>query len=817
MPGRKPSKGAHIMSDLDVETKTLDEEIDSSPRFSGRWSAFHRSVNWPQREGNWVRSMLHALERISLALEKPINRIAKNPHLNPLYHTGAITIWLLIFITITGVYLLMFYQFGFDVSYLAVSNVERSLVGRVIRAAHRYASDLAIIMALLHAWRMFFMDRFRGPRWLAWVTGMAMAVAIWFTGVTGYWMVADIRAQALNQIFVDLIGRLPGGDAIILNHLIPIGPTSGWVLFVTLFFIHIGLPLILILFIWLHIKRLQRGKILPPRYWIWLSLGFTAVAAILIPVGMLPKHNVVQLPGRMDIDVWYLAALPAALHMNPTLFWVLNFLVLSVVTAIPWLLGDWVRPKLDPIVVHEDKCIGCTLCAKDCPYKALTMVERTDGKPHKYVAVVDPKMCVSCGVCIGSCPTDALTLGDQSVEALWLDTVARASQQEKPVKVVFACERHVFQGARPFMMDADHPGALETEDQRVEIVPLTCAAMAHPNLVAQALEAGASEVQIIGCPPEDCANREGNVWEELRLKRERQPKLKRQFAGAPISMDWVPPNDFAQALNAKEHQTEATSYRFTLRSADWAKLLPALALLALFMAITVGMSLAPYTAFGDQDAAIEVQMQHRSGVPVWTPEQKTVDSADLDFTNAADPHLVVKLDGETVVEKRYARDDDGVAYAYEYLPIASGKRHLTVLLIDRSDQTQPQVIFDGELTLQGRQIFPIIIKDAVIAGANPERGKDIFFASSIGSGTGCRLCHSLKPDEVKVGPSLAGIATLAATRVPGMSAEEYIRESILHPDAHIVPGFDNKMPSYISEGLSPQDIDDLVGFLMTLK
>jgi len=68
-----------------------------------------------------------------------------------------------------------------------------------------------------------------------------------------------------------------------------------------------------------------------------------------------------------------------------------------------------------------------------------------------------------------------------------------------------------------------------------------------------------------------------------------------------------------------------------------------------------------------------------------------------------------------------------------------------------------------------------------------------------------------------VGPSLAGIATLAATRVPGMSAEEYIRESILHPDAHIVPGFDNKMPSYISEGLSPQDIDDLVGFLMTLK
>ena len=807
------------MSDLDVEAKNIDAENESSPRFSGRWSAFHRSVDWPKREGNWVRSFLNLLERFSLALEKPVNRIAKNPHLNPLYHTGTITVWLLIFITITGVYLLMFYQFGFDVSYLAVSNVERSLVGRVIRAAHRYASDLAIIMALLHAWRMFFMDRFRGPRWLAWVTGMVMAVAIWFTGVTGYWMVADIRAQALNQVFVDLIGRLPNGDAIILNHLTPLSQSSGWVLFVSLFFIHIGLPLSIILFMWLHIKRLQRGKILPPRYWIWLSLGFTAAAAILIPVGMLPKHNLVQLPGRMDIDLWYLAALPAALHMNPSLFWALNFLVLAALTAIPWLLGNLARPKLEPIVVHDEKCIGCTLCAKDCPYKALSMVERTDGKPHKFVAVVDPKLCVSCGVCIGSCPTDALTLGDQPVEALWLDAVARASQEsEKPVKVVFACERHVFHGAKPFMFDDSHPGALETDHQRVEIVPLTCAAMAHPNLITRALDAGASEVQVIGCPPEDCANREGNLWEELRLKRERQPKLKRQFAGAPISMDWVPPNDFMPALHANAHQTEATSYNFSLRDAAWGKLLPAFALLALFMAITAGLSLAPYTPFGHGDAAIEVQMKHRSGVPIWTPEQKTVEAKDLQLAQAVAPRLVVKLDGETVVDQTYPlHGEDGVAYAYEFLYTTSGQHHLTVLLTDRSNQSEPQVIFDGELALQGQQIFPIIIKDAVIAGADPERGKEIFFASKIGEGTGCRLCHSIKPDEVIVGPSLAGIATRAATRVPGMSAEEYIRQSITHPDAYIVPGFDNKMPSYISEGLSQQDLDDLVAFLMTLK
>ena len=810
-------------SDFDEEQASArqnDSESESSSRFSGRWSAFHKSVDWPKREGNWVRSFLNILERLSLALEKPVDRIVKNPHLNPLYHTGTITVFLLIFISITGVYLLMFYQFGFDVSYLAVSNVEKSLVGHVIRAAHRYASDLAIIMALLHAWRMFFMDRFRGPRWLAWVTGIVLAVAIWFTGMTGYWMVADVRAQAINQVFVDLIGRLPNGDAIILNHLTPLSESSGWILFVSLFFIHIALPVLMILFIWLHIKRLQRGKILPPRYWIWLSLGFTAVAALLIPVGMLPKHNVVQLPGGMNIDLWYLAALPAALHWNPTLFWVLNLAVVAVVTAIPWLFGNLVRPKLEPIQVHEDACIGCTLCAKDCPYNALSMVERTDGKPQKYVAVVNPKLCVSCGVCIGSCPTDALTLGDQPVEAVWTDTVARASQTgEKPVKVVFACERHLFQGAKDIMFDKEHPGALDIDDQHIEIVPLTCAAMAHPNLVTRALEAGASEVQIIGCPPEDCANREGNLWEELRLERERLPKLKRTFAGAPISMDWVPPNDFKRALNTEKHQPEATSYRFSLRKISFGAMLPAFALFAFFMAITVGLSLIPYTAFGEDQAAVEIQMKHRSGVPIWTGERKEVDPEELNLENAVDPHLVVEIDGVPRVDKVYVQSDGDqpTAYAYEMLYTTPGEHHIRVTLTDQAGQTEPVVVFESTIPLQPRQILPIPIRDARVTGGDPVRGKEIFFASSIGQSAGCRVCHSIKPGEIKVGPSLAGIATRAATRVPGMTAEEYIRQSIEDPGAYIVEGFPDVMLPDMAEKLSDQDMEDLIAFLMTLK
>ena len=49
-----------------------------------------------------------------------------------------------------------------------------------------------------------------------------------------------------------------------------------------------------------------------------------------------------------------------------------------------------------------------------------------------------------------------------------------------------------------------------------------------------------------------------------------------------------------------------------------------------------------------------------------------------------------------------------------------------------------------------------------------------------------------------------------------MSAEEYLRQSILEPDAYIVEGFPaGQMLPNLGEILSPQQIDDLVAFLLT--
>lgn len=81
----------------------------------------------------------------------------------------------------------------------------------------------------------------------------------------------------------------------------------------------------------------------------------------------------------------------------------------------------------------------------------------------------------------------------------------------------------------------------------------------------------------------------------------------------------------------------------------------------------------------------------------------------------------------------------------------------------------------------------------------------------------CASCHSLIPDSIVVGPSLAGVASRAGNRVPGMDADEYMHASILEPESYLVDGYKNLMPATFSELLTQEEIEALVSFLQTLE
>lgn len=101
-------------------------------------------------------------------------------------------------------------------------------------------------------------------------------------------------------------------------------------------------------------------------------------------------------------------------------------------------------------------------------------------------------------------------------------------------------------------------------------------------------------------------------------------------------------------------------------------------------------------------------------------------------------------------------------------------------------------------------------------GGDAKGGETLFAQTNIGANPGCKTCHSLDGSTL-VGPSMQGYASRAATRVQGESAEQYTRQSITDPNAHVVEGFaQGVMPSF-KDALSDTQLSDLVAYLLTLK
>ena len=102
-------------------------------------------------------------------------------------------------------------------------------------------------------------------------------------------------------------------------------------------------------------------------------------------------------------------------------------------------------------------------------------------------------------------------------------------------------------------------------------------------------------------------------------------------------------------------------------------------------------------------------------------------------------------------------------------------------------------------------------------------GRDLFTG-----GGGCSACHTIDGTAQGVlGPDQTHVGTWAANRIPGYTAEEYIRESIRKPCAYNVSpqdqGIDAEYQCLLMEAtvsaipLSDAEIDALVAFLLAQK
>jgi nitric oxide reductase subunit C len=144
---------------------------------------------------------------------------------------------------------------------------------------------------------------------------------------------------------------------------------------------------------------------------------------------------------------------------------------------------------------------------------------------------------------------------------------------------------------------------------------------------------------------------------------------------------------------------------------------------------------------------------------------------------------------------------------------------------------------------QGWPPRPIVVSTGAMQGATAtpderlrrsvsdepvERGEALFRSPELA----CQACHSTTPGVTLAGPSMAGISSRAAAILPSPNyagsatdAEGYIRESILEPSAHLVPGANfstgpggiSLMPADYGTRLETEQIEDLVAYLMTMR
>jgi nitric oxide reductase subunit C len=190
----------------------------------------------------------------------------------------------------------------------------------------------------------------------------------------------------------------------------------------------------------------------------------------------------------------------------------------------------------------------------------------------------------------------------------------------------------------------------------------------------------------------------------------------------------------------------------------------------------------------------------------------------------------------------------GAAYLREFLKDPSrfyseerdGRLMPTLNLSD--EEITAVVAFLGwisKINTQGWPPRPILVKGSAVPGANVgappptpassdpvELGRAAFNAMP----PGCSACHSIAPGVNIVGPTMAGIATTAAERLRapeyrGQAKDPagYIRESIVDPNAHVLTGPTyavegrSLMPSDYAQSLKPEQVDQIVAYLLTLQ
>ncbi|MBS0663829.1 MAG: cytochrome b N-terminal domain-containing protein [Verrucomicrobia bacterium] len=625
---------------------------------------------------------------------------------NPLAQLGPAANVLLLLATLSGVLMLVWYSPSVQLAWHSVADLGPRSLGGLVRSMHRYSSDLAMLLILAHAVRTLLARKFADARWLAWMSGIVLLGLVWFIGWTGYWLVWDVRAQLVALGTMRAVDVLPVFGEPMLR-LFALDRTVPSLLFFVVFFLHMVLPLGIAGALCLHLARLSRSRLLPDwRLTAWLA-GAVLVAATVHPATNAAMAHMTVKPARFTMDWWYLAPLALAARLSGAGLWLAGGLAVVGLGTVPWWLARRRPRSTFQATVNVSRCFACTLCSKDCPFGAITMVPRTDGKPFPSQAQVDPNRCVGCGVCTGACDTQGIGLAwfdaqqvARELEAFVVAEVARGA----PPALAFVCaqEDGGWEHFAAVRWQIRLPG--------YSVRPVPCIGWLEPKLIERLLAKGATAVLAVGCGTSEAFGREGNRWLPARLAGTREPVLRPNRADvsrvAHVTFNPLQPRLVTEtALRLRQRSpAPAISPRRT-----WPAVLAGVVLTALGLAGLLAVSDAPFR--NPAPGAAEFVFTFReygawlAGAPAAVPDpahdQRPIHMrVAMPAQRTRSPvtvRLVIDGRAEEHVFRPKGLKSDGFSVGELRVPLSPGRHAVSVSVATSPDPTVPRREWQAEV------------------------------------------------------------------------------------------------------------------------
>ncbi len=280
---------------------------------------------------------LQSLLRWAFLRAEALFNAAFGDKLNPLYQIGATTFFLFWIVTASGLYLYAFFETSVAGAYSSVEALTHGHLGGIVRSLHRYASDAIVLTMGLHMLRHFAFDRLRGFRWFSWLTGVMLIWLVFASGINGYMLPWDKLAQYVIVSSFEWLDWLPLFDGVLIRNFIYQSSVNDR-LFSLLSFIHVAVPLCVLLLMWVHVQRVPKASTNPARsLMVSLTVALLALALFKPALSQGGPADFGLVTERFEFDWFYLLPLPLLALWPLGRVWALLAGGTALLSALPWL------------------------------------------------------------------------------------------------------------------------------------------------------------------------------------------------------------------------------------------------------------------------------------------------------------------------------------------------------------------------------------------------------------------------------------------------------------------------------------------------